>query len=192
MSEPSPSPPSAPNPDRILVGVTGSIAAFKSAQLVSDLKKRGWDVQAILTGNARQFVGEATFEALSHRPVLIDLFDFTQTHRPEHIDVALHARLMVIAPATANFLGKVAHGLADDLLSSVVLAARCPVLVCPAMNDRMWTNPLVQENVAKLRRTGFEFCGPEEGYLADGYEAIGRLAEVDKILAECERLLGSP
>jgi phosphopantothenoylcysteine decarboxylase/phosphopantothenate--cysteine ligase len=168
------------NDDRhVVLGVTGSIAAFKAAQLLSDLRKDGHRVITILTACARKFVGEVTFEALGNAPVLTSLFDFAQTHAPEH----------VVAPATANFLGKVAGGIADDLLTSTVMAARSPVLLCPAMNDRMWSNPIVQENVKKLRKHGYHFCGPVEGWLADGYEGMGRMAEVDEIRKAIGKLL---
>ncbi len=173
----------------IILGVTGSIAAFKAAQLASDLKKEGREVVVVLTKSAQKFVGEATFEALTHQPVLVDLFDFRKTHKPEHIDVALHASLIVVAPATANVIGKIASGIADDLLTNIVMAAASPVLICPAMNDRMWKNPIVQNNVKTLGKLGYHFCGPDEGYLADGYEGVGRLAEVDVIHEAIKKLI---
>lgn len=173
----------------IILGVTGSIAAYKSADLVSKLKQRGGEVFAIMTVAAREFIAPLTFETLSGNPVYMDLFEKQRQYSPVHISLAERADLLVIAPATANFIGKMAVGLADDLLSSVVMATRAPLLIAPAMNIGMYENPIVQSNIKKLGDQGVTFIGPESGYLACGYEGRGRMASTDKIISEMEEIL---
>jgi phosphopantothenoylcysteine decarboxylase / phosphopantothenate---cysteine ligase len=175
----------------IILGVTGSIAAYKSADLVSKLKQRGGEVFAVMTVAAREFIAPLTFETLSGNPVYADLFEEQRQYSPVHISLAERADLMVIAPATANFLGKMAAGLADDLLSSVVMATRAPLIVAPAMNTGMYENRIVQENIKKLADMGVTFVGPESGYLACGYEGKGRMAAPDTIIREMEKVLST-
>lgn len=170
---------------RILIGITGSISAYKMADVVSELKKRGHEVQCILTNSAHEFVSPLVLETLSGRPVRSALFgsDISGT---EHIELARWADLIVIAPASANTLAKLALGLADDLLSTVVLASRAPLLVAPAMNVVMWENPTVQQHVKTLSQRGVSFIAPAEGILACGEVGVGKLAPVDIILAGIE------
>ena len=143
----------------------------------------------ILTENAAQFVGPLTFQALSHHPVTSSVFDERESGRPTHIDLADRADLLLIAPATANILAKLAHGLADDALTSIALATRAPLWIAPAMNGKMWLHPATQQNVATLKARGAEFLGPDDGMLACGYEGPGRLWSIEKILAKVDESL---
>lgn len=172
---------------RIVVGVCGGIAAFKAAALVSQLTQRGADVRVIMTASATQFVTPLTFQTLSRNHVTVDVFDERDPEVVTHIDLADHADLFVIAPATANFLGKWAHGLGDDMLSTALLATRAPIFVAPAMNVHMYQNPIVKENMAKLATLGVHFIDPGQGQLACGYVGKGRMAEPEVILAEIDR-----
>jgi phosphopantothenoylcysteine decarboxylase/phosphopantothenate--cysteine ligase len=176
---------------RILLGVTGSIAAYKAADLVSRLRKREHEVTVVMTAGAGKLVTPLTFAAMSGRPVFDDLWDVEKSHRPEHVDLADHHDLMVIAPATANCLGKVAAGIADDILTTTVLVvASCrPVLIAPAMNTRMYENPVVKRNIATLTGLGYRFVEPQEGYLACGDYGKGKMAEPETIVEEIEKLL---
>jgi phosphopantothenoylcysteine decarboxylase/phosphopantothenate--cysteine ligase len=167
---------------RVVVGVTGSIAAYKAAELVSSLRQRGAEIQVVMTRNACQLVGPATFRALSGRNVASEMWSQTEFDI-EHVALARFAEVMVVAPATANLIGKMASGIADDLLTTNLLAADCPIVVAPAMNSRMWANAAVQENLATLRRRGVIIVEPEEGFLACGEEGKGRLASLQRILA---------
>lgn len=161
----------------IIVGVTGSIAAHRAVDLVSLLTKAGCTVHVVLTAAARQFVTPLPFQTLSRQPVVTDLFAEVESWQPGHIRLADEADLLLIAPATANIIAKLAHGLADDALSCIALALppRTPVLIAPAMNGKMWLHPATQANVAVLKQRGVEFLGPDTGLLACGYEGIGRL-----------------
>jgi len=172
----------------ILVGVTGGIAAYKAAHLVSLLAQEGAAVSVVMTEHAQRFVGPLTFQALSRRPVYTDLFA-EGAYEADHIALADRAEVAVVAPATANVIGKLAAGIADDLLSTVLVALRVPVILAPAMNEAMWNHPAVQTNVETLRRRGVRFVGPEEGRLACGTEGLGRMAEPETILAEIVRTL---
>ena len=176
----------------ILLGVTGSIAAYKAAELASRLSQSGAEVRAVLTAAAREFIAPLTFETLTGHPVPTGMFGDDRFRGAAHITLAEFPRLVVIAPVSADFIGKLAGGLADDLLSAVVMAARAPVLLAPGMNSGMWENPAVQENVRILRRRGVEFVGPESGYLACGYEGAGRLASLEAILEAITALLSRP
>lgn len=176
---------------RIVVGVCGGIAAFKAAALVSQLAQRGADVRVIMTRSAAQFVTPLTFQTLSHHHVALDVFEERDPRVVAHIDLADHADLFVIAPATANFLGKWANGLGDDMLSTALLATRAPALVAPAMNVHMYQNPIVQENMARLARLGVHFIEPGQGQLACGYVGEGRMAEPEEILKRINDLLVS-
>ena len=163
---------------RVVLGVTGSIAAYKACELVRLLVKRGDDVHVVMTEHARAFVTPLTFQTLSRNPVECDLFADPQDWKPGH-------DLVVVAPATANILAKMAHGLADDLLSSTLLATKAPVVVAPAMNDGMWTNPATQANVAALVARGVRVVQPGTGELACGTSGTGRMAEPSEILSAC-------
>ena len=173
----------------LVLGVTGGIACYKAAELVRLLVKDGYVVQVIMTRGAMEFVTPLTFQTLSGMPVATETFNLTQESEIGHIHLADSADLLVIAPATANVIGKVAAGMADDLLTTVLMATKAPVLIAPAMNIHMYENPILQENVRKLRRLGYHFIEPAEGYLACGYEGKGRLPEPEKILEEIRRLL---
>lgn len=165
----------------VVLGVTGGIAAYKSAAIVSRLRKAGVNVHVVMTKNATQFVTPLTFETLSANPVVTDTFDRPERWEVEHIALAKRAEVFVIAPATANILAKMAWGIADDMLSTTVLATRAPVLVAPAMNTAMWTADATQENVAVLRRRGVRLIGPEGGFLACGDTGAGRMSEPETI-----------
>lgn len=168
----------------IVLGVTGSIAAFKAAELASQLVKGGHRVDVVMTRAATEFVATLTFQTLTRRPVLVSLEDEKQSWKPGHIELADEADLFLVAPASANTLGNFANGLAPDPLSSIYLALprTTPVVLAPAMNGKMWQHPATQRNVARLKEDGCRFVGPAEGQLACGYEGIGRMAEVPEIL----------
>src|SRR5437588_2267107 len=150
----------------VIVGVCGGIAAYKVADVVSKLVQLGAGVTVVMTDEAQKFVAPLTFEALSGRPVRTGTFDLVESSDPQHIALTERADLMLVAPATSNMIAKVAHGLCDELVSLMVCAAACPVVFAPAMNNRMWDNPITQENVTKLSGLGYRFIGPEEGWLA--------------------------
>ncbi|MGQ9608650.1 MAG: bifunctional phosphopantothenoylcysteine decarboxylase/phosphopantothenate--cysteine ligase CoaBC [bacterium] len=173
----------------ILLGVTSSIAIYKAVDLVSRLVKLGSIVNVIMTKNATQLIQPLTFRYISRNPVAVDTFDEFIDWKPEHISLADNADIFVIAPATANIIAKLAHGIADDMLSTTALAIRCPVIIAPAMNCHMYNNPIVQENMEILKRRNFHFIEPEYGQLACGYEGKGRLAEPEKIVQEIQNLL---
>ncbi|MFQ6134062.1 MAG: bifunctional phosphopantothenoylcysteine decarboxylase/phosphopantothenate--cysteine ligase CoaBC, partial [Armatimonadota bacterium] len=170
----------------IVVGVTGGIAAYKACDLVSKLTQRDAQVHVIMTRNATEFVGPMTFQTLSGRKVVVDLFDEISEFDVHHVSVSDAADCFVIAPATANIIGKIANGIADDALSTTVMAAGCPVLLAPAMNTRMWENPVTQDNLDRLRELGYRIIPPEPGWLACGYEGVGRLAAVSEIISFVE------
>jgi len=178
-----------PSQKTILVGVTGSIAAFKAAELVSKLSKRGYDVVVAMTHGAQEFVTPLTFQTLSKNPVMTSVFGEKVEWRPGHIALADRAGLLLIAPATANIIAELAAGLAGNPITEIALATLAPILIAPAMNGKMWQHPATQENVAKLKARGVQFIGPEEGMLACGYEGIGRLWNVDEILAHAEEMM---
>ena len=165
---------------KIVLGVTGSIAAYKACELVRLFVKRGDDVRVVMTAAAREFVTPLTFQTLSRNPVGIDQFALPVEWKPEHIAYA-DADAVVVAPATANIIAKMAHGLADDLLSSTLLATRSPIFVAPAMNDGMWDNPATQANIEILKSRGVRFIDPDSGELACGTEGKGRFAAPDVI-----------
>ncbi len=169
---------------RILLGVSGGIAAYKSAELVRLLRKQGAQVQVVMTKSAMQFISPLTFQALSGNPVHTELLDADVENAMGHISLARWADVLLIAPATANILAKLAHGLADDLLTTVYLAATCPVVVAPAMNQAMWNKAVTQENVEKLLRHGVKVMGPEQGDQACGETGYGRMTEPTAICAQ--------
>ena len=173
----------------VIIGVTGGIACYKAVELVRLLVKDSLAVQVIMTRAAMEFVTPLTFQTLSGKPVATESFNLTQESEIGHINLADSADLFVIAPATANVIGKIAAGIADNLLTTVLMATQAPVLIAPAMNIHMYENPILQENIRKLRRIGYHFMEPAEGYLACGYEGKGRLPEPEKILEEIRSLL---
>lgn len=173
----------------VVLGVTGGIAAYKAADLVSKLKKDGYDVHVILTRHGREFITETTFQSLSQNPVYMDMFEIGQWNT-EHISIAKRADIFVIAPATANIIGKVSTGIADDLLSTTIMATKAPVLFAPAMNTNMYENLIVQRNIASLKALGYYFMEPNEGRLACGDVGKGKMSEPMEILAEIQKILG--
>ncbi|MBC8001386.1 MAG: phosphopantothenoylcysteine decarboxylase [Opitutaceae bacterium] len=179
------------NPKNVVLGVTGSIAAYKAADLASLLTKAGLDVHVVMTNDAQKFITPLPFKTLSRHPVVTDLYDEDEGWQPTHIKLADEADLLLIAPATANVLAKLAHGHADDALTCIALALnpRAKMLIAPAMNGKMWLHPATQANVATLRQRGAEFIGPEEGMLSCGYEGIGRLWPVEQIARRTQNLL---
>ena len=173
----------------IIVGVTGGIAAYKAADLVSLLRKKGAQVSCIMTKAAREFITPLTLQTLSRNPVYTDMFAEPRQWNVEHIALADRADLFMIVPASANIIGKISHGIADDFLSTTVMATRAPVLIAPAMNVNMYLNPITQENIKKLKELNYHFVEPGYGDLACGYQGQGRLAELEDILAKAEELL---
>lgn len=176
----------------ILLGVTGGIAAYKSAELASQLVQAGAAVSVVMTRAARKFIGETTFEALTNRPVHSKLFFPREHPLGEHIGLARRAKLLVVAPASADVLAKFTHGVADDLLSTLYLAFTGPVLVAPAMNSDMWAKPAVQRNVAQLKADGIHFVEPGAGWLSCGTVGPGRMAEPEEIFARIRQLVVGP
>ena len=175
----------------VVLGVTGSIAAYKAADLASRLTKQGAAVRVVMTADALRFITPLAFKTLSRNPVVTDLYDEEEGWKPTHIRLADEADLLLIAPATANNLAKLACGIADDALSCIALALnpRSKVLLAPAMNGKMWLHPATRQNVAMLQSRGVEFIGPEEGMLSCGYEGLGRLWDPEKIAARALELL---
>ncbi len=175
----------------VILGVTGSIAACKAADLASALVKAGCQVHVVMTADALRFVTALPFKTLSRNPVVTDLYDETEGWKPSHIQLADEADLLLIAPATANTLAKLACGLANDALSCIALALNtdAQLLIAPAMNGKMWLHPATQANVATLKQRGAQFIGPEKGLLSCGYEGIGRLWPVDDIAKKAAALL---
>ncbi|MBK9615496.1 MAG: bifunctional phosphopantothenoylcysteine decarboxylase/phosphopantothenate--cysteine ligase CoaBC [Uliginosibacterium sp.] len=171
---------------RIVLGVTGGIAAYKSAELVRLLIKAGAEVHVVMTENATRFVTPLTFQALSGHPVWLDPWDDRRANSMSHIELSRSADALLVAPATANFLAKLAHGLADDLLSTLCLARDCPLLVAPAMNRQMWQNPATQRNIVRLQEDGLHILGPDDGVQACGEVGEGRMVEPETI---CEALI---
>lgn len=175
----------------IVLGVTGSIAAYKAADLASLLAKSGHNLRVVMTADAQRFITPLPFKTLSRNPVITDLYDEEEGWKPTHIRLADEADLLLLAPATANIIAKLTHGIADDALTCIALALnpKAKILVAPAMNGKMWLHAATQENVATMKARGAEFIGPEEGMLSCGYEGIGRLWPVDQIAARATELL---
>jgi phosphopantothenoylcysteine decarboxylase/phosphopantothenate--cysteine ligase len=177
-------------PKTVLLGVSGGIAATKAAEIASALVKAGARVHVLMTRNAARLVGPATFQAITGNPVVTRMFHpAAPGSGMPHIDLAREADLFLIAPATANVIAKMAGGIADDVLTTTVLSCPAPLLVAPAMNDRMWAHPAVQDNVAKIQGYGAELIGPESGRLACGTEGEGRLADPKAIVKRCLEIL---
>ena len=174
----------------VLIGITGGIAAYKICELIRMFKRRNANVRVICTPNALNFVTKLTLQNLSQNEVGIEEFEIPD-FKPEHISYADEADIMVIAPATANTIAKIANGICDNLLTSVVSAFKKPVIIAPAMNCNMWENPIIQENIQKLYKYGYEIVEPETGFLACGYNGTGRLASLDKIFDKTVEILNS-
>ena len=176
----------------IVLGVTGSIAAYKAADLCSQLVKAGCDVRVVMTADAQKFITPLPFKTLSRHAVVTDLYDEEEGWQPTHIRLADEADLLLIAPATANCLAKLAHGIADDALTCIALALnpRAKLLIAPAMNGKMWLHAATQANVRTLQQRGAQLIGPEEGMLSCGYEGLGRLWRVEGIVADTLKQLG--
>jgi phosphopantothenoylcysteine synthetase/decarboxylase len=175
----------------IILGVTGSIAAHKAADLASLLTKQKCSVRVVMTAEAQRFITPLPFQVLSRQPVVTDLFDAEEGWKPTHVEMADQAGLLLIAPATANMIAKLAHGLADDALTCLALALnpKAKILIAPAMNGKMWLHPATQQNVKTLKARGAEFIGPDEGMLSCGYEGIGRMWPVEQVVARALKLL---
>ena len=173
----------------VVLGITGSIAAYKAADIASRLTKMGREVNVVMTAEAREFITPLTLQVLSKHPVVSDLFDEKEGWQPGHIELADRADLLLIAPATAQIIAELAHGFSQGALAAIALATRAPILIAPAMNGKMWQHPATCENVERLRARGVRFIGPEEGLLACGYEGVGRLWPVDGIVEAAETLL---
>lgn len=172
----------------ILLGVSGGVAAYKAADLCSRLVQLGAKLTVIMTESAHQFIGATTFEALTGRPVYSHAFRAQEHFQGEHIGLARRAEIVVIAPATAQTIARLAHGMADDLLSTTVLVATVPVIVAPAMNCEMWAKPAVQRNVSQLTNDGYYLVGPEDGWLSCGQVGAGRMADPGLIVGRIEQL----
>ena len=176
----------------VILGVTGSIAAYKSAELASQLRRNGHDVFVVMTRAAAEFITPLTLATLSRNPVLRDLSEEQEGGwKPGHIELADRADLLLVAPASADAIARLAHGFADDALGAVALATRAPMLIAPAMNGKMWEHPATRANAETLMNRGASFVGPAEGMLACGYEGKGRLAEVAEIVANAEKILAA-
>lgn len=173
----------------VVLGVTGSIAAYKAADLAGLLLKKGHDVRVVMTGSARRFITPLTLQTLSKNPVVTDVFDEQEGWCPGHIELADRADMLLVAPASAAALARLAHGLADDALTCIALATRAPLVIAPAMNGKMWTHPATVQNTEMLRARGAIFIGPGEGMLACGYEGAGRLWPVDDIAVQADEIL---
>lgn len=191
MSKSTKATPTAVHSPVVVLGVTGSIAAYKAADLCSQLVKAGCDVRVVLTTDAQKFITPLPFKTLSRHAVVTDLYDEDEGWKPTHIRLADEADLLLIAPATANCLAKLAHGMADDALTCIALALnpKAKLLLAPAMNGKMWLHPATQANVRTLQQRDAHFIGPEEGMLSCGYEGMGRLWDVGGIVSATLKLL---
>lgn len=173
----------------VVIGVTGGIAAYKVCGIISYLKQEGANVDVIMTENATKFITPLTLEVLSGNKVTTDMFDRPDYIDVKHISLARRADLFLVIPATANIIGKVAYGIADDMLSTTIMATKAPVVFAPAMNNGMYENPIVQGNIKRLKKYGYKFVGPISGHLACGYEAKGKLAKNEDIVEYVKILL---
>jgi len=173
----------------VVLGVTGSIAAYKAAELVRLMRKRDWDVSVIMTEAATKFIGPLTLRTLSNRPVAVEMFPEPEPEQVPHIALSDWADCIVVAPCTANVIAKAAQGLSDDLLSCTLLACTAPIVIAPAMNVKMWDHPATQANVALLQERGVTVLGVGEGDLACGYQGRGRLVDLETIMAAVEKAL---
>jgi len=168
----------------VVLGVSGGIAAYQAVEITGQLRNRLADVYVIMTKAAARFITPLTLETVSLHPVVLDMFAEPKSWNIPHISLAQRADLFLIAPATANIIGKMAHGIADDMLSTTVMATKAPVVIAPAMNENMWLNSIVQENIEKLKKTGTQIVGPEYGPMACGGEGVGRMARIEAIISK--------
>jgi len=173
----------------IVLGVTASIAIYKACDIIRRLKEKGYSLTVVMTAEAEELIRPIVFQSLSGNKVFRGLFDLPESWDAAHISLADGADLVLIAPATANIIAKIASGICDDLLTCVVAATQAPVLICPAMNDNMYLNKITQANIAQLKGLGYHFVEPEKGRLACGRVGLGCLADVDKIAEEAIRLI---
>lgn len=176
----------------VVLGVTGSIAAYKAALLARQFMDKGAGVYVIMTHSATKFVTPLTFQALTGNPVLVDMFNPQTPWQIDHVYLGEKSDLVIVAPCTANIIGKIAYGLAEDMVTVTVMASKAPVIIAPAMEVNMYLNPIVQENIAKLKKLGYHFVGPETGRLATGREGQGRLSEPKEILARALEVMSRP
>jgi len=174
----------------IVLGITGGIAAYKAAEIASQLTQAGAKVNVIMTGEAIQFISPITFRAVTGRPVVTEMFDLASEFSIEHVSLAQAADIVVIAPATANIIAKLAAGIADDMLCCTVLATRAPVVIAPAMETNMYNNPVTQDNLSKLKARNFVIIGPATGWLASGKQGLGRLADINEIVGRIRQVMG--
>ena len=177
---------------RIVLGITGGIAAYKAATICSRLVQAGAEVDVVMTEGARKFITPLTFQALTHRPIYSDIFDIPSGQNIPHITLADSADLLLIAPSTANTIGKIANGLADNLLTAIALATPAPILIAPAMETDMWHHPATQSNIKKLQSWNVTVVGPAAGRLASGAVGRGRLVEPDEIVGMAQVVLARP
>ena len=173
----------------VVLGVTGSIAAYRACEIISALKKSSFDVKVVLTKEGAQFITPLSLQTLSGNKVYADMFELPEKWDPVHTSLAQSASLVLIAPATASIIGKLANGICDDLLTCVVYATAAPVLIAPAMNEKMYDHAILKENVAKLKKIGYSFVGPVKGHLACGHNAMGHIATTDDITAAAKKLI---
>jgi phosphopantothenoylcysteine decarboxylase/phosphopantothenate--cysteine ligase len=171
----------------IILGITASIAIYKGCILVRRLKQEGFNVTVVMTPRAKEFIQPLLFERLSENKVYSELFFKNYDYKIEHISLAEKADLVLIAPATADLIGRIASGIADDLLTSLVMSTKAPIWICPAMDENMYKNKIVQENIKKLKAYGYKFIGPEKGKLASGKIGLGRMADIEVIVKEVKR-----
>ena len=179
-----------PRKKEVLLGVTGSIAAYKACDITNRLKEQGYDIVVIMTDEAAKFITPLTLERLSGNKVISDMWVPAEEYDPLHTSLADKADLVLVAPATANIIGKIASGICDDILTCTILATKAPVLFAPAMNDKMYKHRSVEANIAKLKEWGYTFIGPAVGRLACGYSAIGHISDTDFIIKEVKKVLG--
>lgn len=172
----------------IILGITASIAAYKACELITHLRKKGHNIICIMTREAKEFITPLTLETLSGNKVYEDMFRLPDKREAVHVSLAQKADLIVILPATANVIGKLASGLCDDLLTCTVISSTSPVLIAPAMNDKMYRNKITQRNIGELKKAGYKFIDPIHGHLACGYAGVGHLAELSQIIKRIEKI----
>jgi phosphopantothenoylcysteine decarboxylase/phosphopantothenate--cysteine ligase len=175
--------------NQIILGVTASIAIYKACDIITRLKEKGFSVTVVLTEEAQEFIKPILFKSLSGNKAYAGMFDEPEVWDIEHVSLSEKADLVLIAPATANIIAKIAYGISDDLLTCVICATKAPVLICPAMNENMYLNKITQGNIKKLKNLGYRFLGPRKGRLACGKVGVGCLAEIETIVKEVEKIL---
>jgi len=178
-----------PEPKEIILGVTASIAAYKACEVINRLRERKVNVTVVMTKDAEEFITPLTLQTLSGNKIVRDLFALPENVDPLHISLADKANLVLIAPATANIIARLAAGIADDALTCLCLSTRAPILICPAMNEKMFKHKITQENIARLKKAGFRFVGPRKGHLVCGERGIGHLADVEEIIGQTLKVL---